>query len=402
MKKRLRLLLLSILHALLMLFLSYSWLSLPYTFGDESFLIKWSSLIKKSLLGIDRKPAADEFLFIDISGLRTTVATENEFGEHSPYYQEVITNRLHLAELLDMTQHYGADSRIVLLDVLLADRTPHDSILQCSVDALRQNLLSVSHLQGGEQLIRPVLDIPHALSTYRASQGIFLKYPLLLGDTLKTVPLVMAERLDDLDFRQQGGVHRLDGRLSFPSPIIDFKIRPSDFRTGQDTVQSVYTVYPAGFLLESTAYMDSSSLAAYFRDKIVVIGDFTYDLHDTPFGKMAGPIIICNAYLTLARGDNIISPLWVCFMVLGFSLVSYRIFIGQRVQYPIWTQRLFRSPLGRAILDSLDDFFILTAITLLSFFLFDIHVNILILLIYLQVIAYLVRRYWLKETQASA
>ena len=54
-------------NALVMLLIAFFWLRLPYTFGDEAFLIKWTALTKKSLLGIDPKPNPESVLFVDIS-----------------------------------------------------------------------------------------------------------------------------------------------------------------------------------------------------------------------------------------------------------------------------------------------------------------------------------------------
>lgn len=63
-----------------------------------------------------------------------------------------------------------------------------------------------------------------------------------------------------------------------------------------------------------------------FSDKIVIVGetgDILHDIHITPFGLMAGPIILTNTLLTLLSGDFIkeLSPIvnFLIFIVLGLS-----------------------------------------------------------------------------------
>ncbi len=383
----------SALNVLLMLFIAYYWLSLPRTFGDEAFFIKWSSLIKKSLFGLDEKPRPEDVLFIDVSGSKTTIANREQdlsFFEpdelERPFHRKVITDRRDLADFFHLLNEYDEEIKFVVCDILFEDSTSHDEQLQKEISALGQKILGVSHLKKGKQYTRPVIELPYAAATYRTTDDLFLKFPLLLEDSIKTLPLVMHEKINGVRFKKAGLFYLINRHMSLPSPIVDFKVRQSDFEKSSNLQESNYAKIPMGTILESSLFMDAQSLADYFKGKIILIGDFETDMHQTPFGETSGLLLIYNAYLTLAYKQYVISIWWVLFLSVSFFILSYRIFAEVKVKKPPWLGNLFHSRVGKYILNALDEMALLIVITLLSYFLFNIHINILILFIYLKIV----------------
>lgn len=61
----------------------------------------------------------------------------------------------------------------------------------------------------------------------------------------------------------------------------------------------------------------------YFKNKIVIIGNFQEDIHTTTIGKMSGPVILANLYLSLINNHHIISAGWVIILLIVFSVLSY-------------------------------------------------------------------------------
>ena len=298
-KRPYRLLILSTVNALLMLLITFHWLRLPYTFGDEAFLIKWTALTKKSLLGIDPKPVPESVLFVDISESKTTLEMPNDFGEPSPYHRMVITDRTHLTEFMAMIVPYRDQTQLVVLDVILDKASPEDSLLQEQVDLLGPKLMGVNHLEGEDQQAIPsVIDFQlQGLATYRSAQGLFLKYPLLFQDSIPTVPLVMYEQLQHQKMDHSGLFYRFPQGISLPAPVVDFKVRSNDFHEGVNLSESNFTTFKMADLLDMQSFMAEEDIAALFEHKIILIGDFSADLHETPFGKTPGLLLIYNAYL---------------------------------------------------------------------------------------------------------
>lgn len=400
-KKRLKIWGLSALNGIFMLCFSLYWLSLPYTFGDEAFLIKWSSLIKKSLLGFDAKPSPENVLFVNVSKNKTTINTVNEFGENSPYHRKVITDRQQLTEFFTLLNHYEPEVHFVLCDVLFEDTTQYDAQLAQEFLRLGDKLLGVSNIAQKGTYVRPVMDIPYAPATYTATDGIFLKFPLLLEDSIKTAPLEMYEYLNQAQFQKKGWFYRLNGRLSLPSPIVDFKVRNSDFRIGTNRKEANFALYEMGTILEMREVLTVAETGKFFKNKIILIGDFKDDIHITPFGKIPGLLLIYNAYLTLVAQQNLISWGWIVFMLLAFTVISYRIFSDVKIDKPLWLIKMFRSKVGNLVLNSLDELALLVITTLLSYFIFNIHINILILLIYLKLIDFLWNKIGLPKSQPA-
>lgn len=129
-KLRSKVIVFSMVNSLVMLLLALYWLSLPRTFGDEAFFIKWTSLVKKSLLGIDDKPNPDEVLYVDVSGSKKLVETLDPlYEEYTGLQNRVITNRAHLADFLNYARSYGADIPLVIIDISFEAISPDDSLL---------------------------------------------------------------------------------------------------------------------------------------------------------------------------------------------------------------------------------------------------------------------------------
>ncbi|MEO0874763.1 MAG: hypothetical protein AAFY48_09180 [Bacteroidota bacterium] len=259
-------------NALVMLLITFFWLRLPYTFGDEAFLIKWTALTKKSLLGIDPKPNPESVLFVDISQSKTTLDQLNAFGEPSPYHRVVITDRSQLAEFLAMIIPHRNETRLVLMDVLLDLPSEQDSLLQAVVDSLGSKILGVTHVDTSGAASPTVIQFERqAVATYRSAQGLFLKYPLLFSDSLPTVPLMMYEQLHQQELIRKGGIYRFAQGVSLPAPIVDFKVRNSDFRTGRSLGgESNFTIYSMGDILESRAFMHPEDQARNFSEWCIV------------------------------------------------------------------------------------------------------------------------------------
>ena len=376
---------LSSLNACIMLVITFLWLGMTYTFDDEAFFIKWTALTKKSLLGFDPKPDPEEVLFVDISMSKTVINQPNEAGMLSPYHRLVVTDRGHLTEFLEMIRPFREETRLVVLDVLLDQPTEQDSSLQTAVDALGDKLLGITHYTKETGLLPSVIAFnQQAVATYRTTQGMFMKYPLLFQDSVKTVPLSMYELLQSDALDRSGWFYRLQRGISLPNPIVDYKVRKSDFRVGSNLGESNFTIWKMGSLLEYQALLPPEMQAEFFRDRIVLIGDFANDLHTTPFGISPGPLLIYNAYLSLEEGNSIVSLWWILLLFIGYWIISWRAFNDIEIEPPQWLAKSLDSRVGRLVLNTIDDAFLLVLLTVLSYFFFNIHITILILLLYIK------------------
>jgi len=131
--------------------------------------------------------------------------------------------------------------------------------------------------------------------------------------------------------------------------------------------------------------MDKEDFRKMFSGKLIMIGDFSTDIHKTVIGPMPGVLVLYNAYLTLLDGDNVMKLGWLLLMIAGFTWITYLILSGEGPSLLPGLKLKFRSGWIHFMIDSVDEILYLTILTMLSYFLFKIHISILILFIYLKI-----------------
>jgi hypothetical protein len=387
----------SFLNAGIMLVLALYWLSLPRTFGDEAFFIKWTSLIKKTLVGIDEKPDPESVLYVDISGSKSLLESEDPFYEEVTGYQKtVISNREHLAAFLQYITMYGNDIPIVILDLTFESASPNDSLLQATIDQFPFPILGAQRLLDDGQLAPAIFQLPTGVASYLSSDNQFMKYPLYLRDTLPSLPLVAAYMSHGHEYSKQWLWPAIDKSPSLINPIIDFKVRPFDLNyVGKLKSESFY-IRSLGTLLFEWEFWDEEDIRTLLKGKTIIIGDYKNDVHETVFGKLPGSIIVHNAYLTLLNGESLIRVRWLLLLFALFFWMSWRIYQQEkRREHSKWWSNS-QTAIGKIVADSIDDTFFLAIGTILSYFIFNIHINILILLIHLKIVTFFLKRFIFK------
>jgi hypothetical protein len=169
------------------------------------------------------------------------------------------------------------------------------------------------------------------------------------------------------------------------SPVTDFKVTLNDFKIGSDLHTTGFAVHHLETLSMMGQFMDKTDFRKMFSGKLVMIGDFSTDIHETVMGPMPGVLILYNAYLTLADGDNVMKFGWLLLMIAGFTWITHRILSGKGLYLLDSWKRKFKSGWIHFMIDSVDEILYLAILTLLSYFLFNIHISILILFIYLKI-----------------
>jgi hypothetical protein len=384
----------SLVNGIVMLLLALLWISLPRTFGDEAFFIKWTSLIKKSLLGFDDKPAPEDILYVDVAGSKTLVEIADPlYQEKTGFQHTAITDRRQLAGFLQQIATYGERIPLIVLDISFTRASPDDSLLQAAIDSLSVPIVGAQELDENGWPIANVIQLPTGIANYLSPDNSFLKYPLYLQDSLPTLPLVAYGTLSDQSFSRPGIWPRIAGAPNLINPIIDFKIRPGDLNDGTQSHLEGYPIRSLGTLLFEWEFWEESDIRLLLENKIIFIGDFQSDRHETVFGQIPGTVIVHNTMLTLKNGESRIRTGWILLLFGLFFWMSWRQFreakTGQRTRW--W--KAGNTAVGQILADSIDESFYLILGTILSFFLFNIHINILILLIYLKVITFILQRF---------
>ena len=221
-----------------------------------------------------------------------------------------------------------------------------------------------------------------------------MKFRLSGPDTIKSLPLKMYEDISGKRFVQNGVFPLLDGYPCFNTIFIDFKLRY--YELINRNAELMYNIVNLGDLLK----MNDSVFYKAINNKIILIGDYyERDIHQTLFGKMSGTLILLNVFLTLQNRENLISAalvllLFVCFFTISLELFSKKS-LGERKYIAKYSQR----KLGKFVLKYLSYVLYLTILSVATYFIFNIHLNILILAVYMKSVDSLIKFLRLRKNK---
>jgi hypothetical protein len=358
----------SFLHSFALLPFSLIWLHTPFTYGDEKFLIKWTSVVKRMVFQLDDTPPKDNFIFINLAYEKALIPLEDHLGN------EVITDRAALAKFFKILQQHPSAAKFTICDVFLQGKSPSDSLLSKSLSGV-PNIVFPTHPDNNNKPEKLEINVPYAMSNYKSADEGFVKFTLLLEDEYKTIPLYMYEKLQNRNFSPNWGLYWDNGNPCLNSVIIDYKIRTDEvLQNGK---------YPVVNLSELMLMPEELIAKEFLKDRIIIMGDFVQDKHKTSFGVMPGSLILLNVYLSLMDGAHLISLGWLLFMIVAFTLYS-RIIIFN------WPKASSRKS-SKWFLNLLKSATLLAIISVCSYFLFNIGIQVLFLTIYTGILLFIIR-----------
>jgi len=144
---------------------------------------------------------------------------------------------------------------------------------------------------------------------------------------------------------------------------------------------------------------DSLIFDIYFRNKIVVIGDFENDLHESVYGKMSGTLILVNMFESIRRGDVYIKYGLLLFVLISYAVFSYIIlyYKGGPINDKI---KKFSYPLIGAVGSKLIGYsFGLYVISVIAYFSYGVHMDILAMATYLSLVSIVNKKINERKTQ---
>ena len=172
----------------------------------------------------------------------------------------------------------------------------------------------------------PVADAPldkAAFGDYNmtAFESNAVKYPIVHGDR----PSMASAMYSDLN----GGRISTFGPLTFDrgalclrSLFLDYPVRVFDRAVESDGLMPA-DYYYMNLGVDLLAGPDSvARIRDYVDGRIVVIGDFDNDVHDTSIGQLAGSLINLNAYISLSQGRHKISWPYVVMLFAIYALIA--------------------------------------------------------------------------------
>lgn len=277
-------------------------------------------------------------LMIDVSNDRTMVSLGSN--------RRPLVDRKKLLHLLQILKKYD-NYRYILLDVYFSNATEEsqwDTALYNTIANMRDIVLpangdtneAVRELKGKEA---PAF----YQKTIRSPQ--FIKYQLFY-DGEKTLPLKMYEELNGGKINESPLCSWLSPVVLIDTSIFNFENldqNPNKRQMGKEILWD--SLWEGGY---GKNLISDTNLT---KDRIIIIGDFSYDgddVHYTYTGEMPGAIINYNAYLTVLYGHHRIKliPILLLFGLLWYNCCTYMAGRG----FFLWLMKKSRNKVGRLIL----------------------------------------------------
>ena len=309
-----------------LLCLSYLFNSLPYSFGGDVSAQVWAERIGFIFNG-RRNHLPDSIALVNVAYDKTLADYDGRLystpgdNRRAPSGRIALTDRRKLLDFLKAAKN--SRYRYIMLDVRFDDDIESDSVSLALFGLIGSMERIVFAVHEGSD---PVADAPldkAAFGDYNitAFESNAVKYPIVHGDR----PSMASAMYSDLN----GGRITTFGPLTFDrgalclrSLFLDYPVRVFDRAVESDGLMPA-DYYYMNLGVDLLAGPDSvARIRDYVDGRIVVIGDFDNDVHDTSIGQLAGSLINLNAYISLSQGRHKISWPYVVMLFAIYALIA--------------------------------------------------------------------------------
>ncbi|MDE5801279.1 MAG: CHASE2 domain-containing protein [Paramuribaculum sp.] len=273
----------------------------PYPLFDNTWALTLSSFFDRG----ERYEDEQDLMAINVGKEKAIAYQADEFGD--TIGSIAITNRYVLAELLNFIR--STNYRYVFLDVRMEDSisTPYDSLLFQTINSMPRLIVSRHSVETGFQLNSGINEDKTAMADYSSAvtEG-FSRYQYIQPEGESVAHVLYRNLIGDsivdrgpLYFDSNHGL--LCNNLAFiPLPVV---IKDKYGSMGVSRYRYLRTEFRLNYTPDE--------LRQYMTGKIIVIGDFDNDVHNTYIGdKVPGPMIHYYAFKALENMRHVVN-LWV-------------------------------------------------------------------------------------------
>lgn len=309
-----------------------------YTLAIEDDLLSRETFFIHRLL--NHKPKLNKkFVFI------STGKDLNLIDDTAGYGNIAATDRYKLFKLLQAINKANAKPEYVLLDLqfyypytysvddsvqvlvkqsnvpfFFPNKSVDDSL---SAEIKKNSRTAISVLLENDTIQRPMYPGNYGIADYKTYGAFLNKFRVCYHD-LKAIsmPGLLHQQIDGASYGGNRLVSFCNNQLCFNYIWPEYYYDESDVKA-----DSTYQEYHIGSLLP--LLNDAATVRSLFKGKVILVGNFEDDVHDTPAGKIPGTIVLADIYLSLLNGKHLVPWLWVVFMVIMFAILSYMAIYNQ-------------------------------------------------------------------------
>lgn len=259
---------------------------------------------------------------------------ESEYSQTLGF--NAITNRKELYNFLVLLQKSNT-YKYIIIDLAFEknDKSSYDDILYDKILDMRDIVIANDdYFELTPKLSNKGIDGLDIFYITKANTS-FSRYKYSDGDK-RSIPLLVFEKLyPEKSIKRVGrGLFSLyfsGQRLCYNSNFLTFD---DNYSGEKDYIESLGEEYFAPQYATLKSFLDKplsenqlvKETASKTNNKIIIIGDYKHDIHDTYSGEKPGPVIMARALQYLINGYNIVNPWHLLFWLFIYFGISYLIF----------------------------------------------------------------------------
>jgi hypothetical protein len=375
----------SVLCAVGILLVTWKYQNYDYTLVLEDTFFKKIFFVKDQIYSPPSKYSGD-FVFVNTGKDLALVEDTLDYGNVA------VSDRRKIYQLVHFINSAAVRPAFCILDIqfyypFTADPEV-DSLMQAELKNNTGIAIAVVKNSKGEYW-KPIYDAQYGYSDYRTFGSAFNKFRIMNEESIRSIPILLHEEVNHVQYRDHFFYPTFNDTLClsaiWPSYYIkDDDIVKSTTVTNLDSIKDITTAQPkvkgvsleyfnlGELLFEIEAEPDR--LAGIFANKILIVGNFGEDVHTTPVGKMTGPILLANVYLSLLNRQQIVSKWFIVVLLVALSGLSYVALFDKIPELKFNFKFIFSSYLTNFIKTYLSYFGAMFILSLIALILFNVQV----------------------------
>ncbi len=369
-----------------------TWVYQNYDFSlsvEDGFFKKVIKLKSKFIKPVPEKNTA--IIFINTGKDLALVDDTTDYG------QVAVSDRDKIYQLLKLINNETKKPLFTVLDIQFYYPYTHnlqiDSLLKFEIARNKELLIPLVKDSEGNYK-NPLFPSQYAYSDYQTFGSSFNKFRILNHSKVSSIPIVLHEKLNQAVYKDHWFYATCNGRLCLSAIWPEYYLKDNEVKDATKTSTTQY--YNLGELL-LLASSDSISFSGIFDKKIIMIGNFEMDSHITPLGKIAGPVLLSNVYLSLLNNQHIINVGFLITLLLAFSSLSYTAWFSKIPIVKLPFKFIFSSYLQKFVKSYISYFGSMLLLSLICVFLFDNQVALFLPSLILSGIEYIRQKKYLPE-----
>ena len=325
-----RVIMLAIVNAVVVLVLSYLLNSIKYTFGNDLTIGQWVECAKS--LKDKTEAVPDSICLVNVAYDKSLMKYEalidrlETFEYRDDVGHAAVTDRAKLLAFLNALD--SVEYRYIMMDIRFENGFEKDSVSSALFRKISQMDRIVIAKHSNYQIADDNLENKAALGDYYTTflVSTLVKYPTVNNDN-STIPGRMYEEQCGHKIKSHGLWWSDNGRLCYGSIFLTYPVRVTKWQqaiAGESEEETKYL--PLYSNLGHDILNSEIDFKEKFTNKIIVIGDFVEDVHETYVGRLPGAIVNLNVYLALVNGNHLVNWWWAIFLGLVYFAICLAIF----------------------------------------------------------------------------